>query len=172
MDNMKISAGTRIGSMFLDHILMTFIAMIFFIPDMVLKFSEPYSSDLTQNSLMPNLTMSIIGLFGLAIYFCKDCINGRSIAKRILGLQLVDNTNGKIASPFKCLVRNLFIIFWPLELIVSLFSPSRRLGDFVAGTKLVKYSSTDNEPKIDFKQVGMVVLPTYLLLVIVLLIIV
>lgn len=55
-------------------------------------------------------------------------------------MRVVDNLNGQIASPMRCFIRNIFIIIWPLEVIVALINPSRRLGDIVAGTKLVKHS--------------------------------
>jgi hypothetical protein len=91
-----------------------------------------------------------LGLVGFAIYFCKDIINGRSIAKRILKLQLVNNSTGEIASPIRCLVRNIFCIIWPIEVIVSMITPSRRIGDRVAGTKLVFYDPSIEQPKVNF----------------------
>lgn len=51
-----------------------------------------------------------LGILGLALYFCKDIINGRSLAKRLLKLQVVDNTTGEVASPMQCFVRNLFVL--------------------------------------------------------------
>ena len=40
-----------------------------------------------------------------------------------------------VASSLKCLIRNITIILWPIEVIVVLVSPSRRIGDFIAGTE-------------------------------------
>src|ERR1035437_1969607 len=93
--------GIRLGSMLLDHIIMTMIAGIFFIPEIISSFSNVLTHEQPTNDMFGR--MIYIFLIGFAIYFCKDCINGRSIAKRILKLQLVDNSTGQVASPLKCL---------------------------------------------------------------------
>jgi len=105
--------------------------------------------------------LGYLSMLGFAIYFCKDCINGRSIAKRILKLQLVDNITGQVASPLKCFLRNIFIAIWPVEVIVALINPSRRLGDRVAGTKLVVFDGTLAQPKVNFGQVLIAVVLAY-----------
>ncbi|GEP98890.1 hypothetical protein CCY01nite_51500 [Chitinophaga cymbidii] len=83
--------------------------------------------------------MFYFSLLGFAIYFCKDSINGRSIAKRILKMQVVDNRTGRPASPLQCVVRNLFCILWPVEVLVTFGSPDRRIGDMVAGTRVDEF---------------------------------
>ena len=40
-----------------------------------------------------------LGVIGLALYFCKDSFHGRSPAKRILKLQVVDEVTGKPPAP-------------------------------------------------------------------------
>src|SRR5687767_6783787 len=99
-DNKPISAGTRIATMLLDHVLMTVIAMVFFIPGMISGSSDVFkvSHEQTDFNFMEG-PMKYIGIFGLALYFCKDIINGRSIAKRIIKLQVVDNNTGQVATP-------------------------------------------------------------------------
>ena len=97
----KTNAGTRIGSMLLDHIAMTFIAMIFFIPGMISGFSTAFEITHEQTNIDIFGGLSYVGLIGFAIYFCKDCINGRSIGKRALKLQVVENSSGNVASPIK-----------------------------------------------------------------------
>jgi hypothetical protein len=52
MEN-KTTVGTRIGSMFLDHIVMTFIAMIFFLPNVILGFASAFEINHEQSS--PNI---------------------------------------------------------------------------------------------------------------------
>jgi hypothetical protein len=93
-------------------------------------------------------------LIGFAVYLCKDAINGRSPGKRILKLQIIDNATGKAASPVKCFVRNIFIILWPIEAIVALINPSRRIGDLVAGTKLIPFNPTTEQQKTNWRQAG------------------
>jgi len=75
----------------------------------------------------------------------KDFFNGRSVAKRVFGYQVVQANTDKPAEPFKCMLRNITLIIWPVEVIVSLISPGRRLGDFLAGTVVVV--SPSEEPK-------------------------
>jgi len=143
--------GTRFFSMILDHFIMTMIAGVFFIPEIIRSISNILTHEQPNADFLGG--MSYIFLIGFAIYFCKDCINGRSIAKRILKLQLVDNSTGQVASPLKCLLRNVFCILWPLEVIVAFINPSRRIGDMVAGTRLVIFEPTLEQPKINLSKV-------------------
>lgn len=149
--------GTRIGSMIVDHFAMTFIASIISFPVMAtLGFSamtaghEPVTLSFMSNPVL------LVYLLGLALYIVKDSFKGRSIAKRLFKLQVVENKTGAVASPLRCLVRNLFCIFWPIEFIVTLVDPSRRIGDLVAGTKVVDYiSETHGSSKSKFGQVAL-----------------
>ncbi|MEM8897526.1 MAG: RDD family protein [Bacteroidota bacterium] len=150
----KPSSGMRILSMILDHMVMTFAAMMFFIPGMMSSFSsimevshEPRGMNLFGN-------MGYLGILGFALYFCKDCLDGRSPAKRALQFQVVNNANGQAASPLRCFIRNIFIILWPLEVIVTLINPGRRIGDFVAGTRVIELSSSPIPAPINYGQVG------------------
>ena len=167
MTEQKVNAGTRLGTMILDHIIMTFAAMVFAIPGMISGFATAFniSHEQTNPDLFGN--MSYVMLIGFAVYFCKDSINGRSPAKRILKLQVVDNTTGHAASPIKCFVRNIFIALWPIEVIVSLINPSRRIGDLVAGTKLVPFDSTTEQQKPNWGQVGISLALAYGLMLII-----
>ena len=144
----KISAGGRLAAMLLDHFFMTMIGMLFFIPGIISDFSNAFKVSHEQAS--PDImggSWAYLGILGFALYFCKDIINGRSIAKRLLKLQVVDNTTGEVASPMQCFVRNLFCIIWPIEVAIALTNTSRRLGDQVAGTKLVPYDPALEQPK-------------------------
>jgi len=157
-----ISIGTRLAAMFLDHLFMTIIAMFFYIPAMISVFAELFQATHEQTNVdFIGGVYGYVGLFGFAIYFCKDSFNGQSIAKRILKLQLVDNTTGDVASPWKCFLRNLFIIIWPIEAIVVLTNTSRRLGDMIAGTKLVAFDPTQVQPKVNIGKVLFPVLIAY-----------
>lgn len=165
----KINVGTRIGSMLLDHIAMTFIAMIFFAPGMISGFSTAFEVNHEQTNLDIFGGLSYIGLIGLALYFCKDCIHGRSIAKRILKLQVVENKSGNVASPIRCFIRNIFCILWPIEVIVTLTNPSRRIGDMIAGTKVVPFNPELEQPKVNYLQIGLSIILAYGLMVLIML---
>jgi hypothetical protein len=86
-----------------------------------------------------------------------------------LKLQIVENKTGKVASPIKCFIRNIFIIIWPIEVIVTLINPSRRIGDLVAGTKVVPFKPDHEQLKINFVQIGLSFVLAYSLLLIVML---
>ena len=155
--NNPISVGTRLGAMLLDHIFMTIILMVFYLPAMISGFSDAFnlSHEQTDFNFMEG-PMQYIGLFGFALYFCKDIINGRSIAKRILNLQVVDNKTGQVATPLQCFVRDIFCVLWIVEVFVAMANTSRRIGDRVAGTRLVHYDPALEQPKIN---IGKTILP-------------
>jgi hypothetical protein len=102
-----------------------------------------------------------VALFGSALYVCKDSFNGRSIAKRILGTQVVSNKTGLPAPPLQCLLRNIFCLLWPVEFIVALVNPARRLGDRVAGTRLADYHTGTGQSKTRIWQVLLSVVISY-----------
>jgi len=135
------TTGSRLVSMILDHVIMSMIGMIFFLPSLFQGFAGAFriSHEQKFTGHFLNGPFFYLGLFGFGLYFCKDCINGRSIAKRMCWLQVVDNTSGQVASPIKCFVRNLFCVLWPIEGIAILLNPARRIGDYVAGTLVVNY---------------------------------
>jgi len=108
-------------SMFLDHLI--FCVTVFLIFVIIFFVIE------SENEFMLTL------LF--AIYLNKDIINSRSIAKRLVGQIVVDSKTLKPASELKCLMRNFTMILWPIELLVVIFSPNKRIGDYLSGTKIV-----------------------------------
>lgn len=76
-------------------------------------------------------------ILAYVIYANKDFVNGRSIAKRFFGLVVVDSQNGERASRIKCFVRNMTLIIWPIEIVMLIFRPSKRLGDYLVATECV-----------------------------------
>ena len=165
-NNRPIDAGTRFGAMFLDHIFMTCIAMAFFLPVMISGFADAFKVTHEQTTFNfmqgPGL---YIGLFGFALYFCKDIVNGRSIAKRILKLQVVDNKTGHVATPLQCFVRDIFCMLWFIEGLVAMINTGRRLGDRVAGTKLVYYDPSLEQSGINRGKLALPVIISYGLIV-------
>jgi uncharacterized RDD family membrane protein YckC len=120
----------RIASMLLDHIIMTIVIVPPMIILMILK----------ANGILEigNGTFSLIFFSMMFIYINKDFFNSKSPAKRILGYQVLNRKTEKPASELQCFVRNLTIaVAWPLEVIVGLINPERRIGDFLANTKVV-----------------------------------
>ncbi len=152
---------TRLASMLIDHFAMTFIAMIFFIPNLISIFARAFIPDHEPTNFDIFGELSYLVPIGFALYLCKDSINGRSIAKRVFKIQIVNDKTGEAASPLKCFVRNLFCVLWPLEVIVTIASPDRRIGDMVAGTKIVPFNPDIEQPKPDFKLIGISITLAY-----------
>ena len=143
-----ISTGLRLGAMLLDHFFMCVIAMLFFLPGFIISFSNSFSDfHETDSTGLLGGPGFYAGLFGFALYFCKDVVNGRSLAKRILKLQVAKNGSGEVASPMQCFIRNLLCVIWPVEVIMVLVNPQRRLGDLLAGTQVVPYDATADQPR-------------------------
>ena len=127
----KIALSTRLGSMLVDHLIM---CLIIVPPLVILKELEPFRYPVIK---------TVLFWIGILIYLNKDFVFGRSIAKRVFGLVVTDNKTNKPASSLKCFIRNLTIPLWPLEVLISLFAPKRRLGDLMANTRLER---TDKAP--------------------------
>jgi uncharacterized RDD family membrane protein YckC len=76
--------------------------------------------------------------FFLLLFFClhllKDSIQGRSLGKRLVGIS-VRSLDGMDASLKSLVLRNLFSVVWPVDLILLLVSEDqRKLGDRIAET--------------------------------------
>jgi uncharacterized RDD family membrane protein YckC len=132
-----LNTETRIGTMLLDHFMMCVVVMIFVAPGLVYDITQTFgNSNVPPKLILGNYYLNI---FAFSLYFNKDIYMGRSLAKRILKLQVVDIKTGLPANALKCFIRNLTVILWPIEVIVGLVNNERRIGDFIAGTKLTPY---------------------------------
>jgi uncharacterized RDD family membrane protein YckC len=129
--------------MLIDHVIMTFVIMVFVAPGMMYDIMKTLGDPQTQPKLF--LGNYYLNIFGFSLYFSKDIFLGRSPAKRILKLQVVDVKTNKPANPIRCLIRNITVILWPIEVIVALINNERRIGDFIAGTKLTTYDPVQHK---------------------------
>jgi len=121
----------RIASMLLDH----FIMCILIIPPSIILTIISENIGLKMNDGMGFFVFFLI----VFIYLNKDFFKGKSPAKRILGYQVINRKTEKPATELQCFVRNLTIcVAWPLEVIIGFINPQRRIGDFIANTKVVE----------------------------------
>lgn len=146
----KVNIGLRLASMLVDHFAMTFIIMLIVMPGFAVSMFDAFNLDHDPSSFGFG-GMSFLFAFGFSAYFNKDIFNGRSPAKRILKMQVIDNKTGQVANPLKCLVRNFTIPLWPLEVIFVLIDPKRRLGDKIAGTR-IDYVENPEKTKMDWSK--------------------
>ena len=120
----------RILSMFLDHCIM----FLLIVPLGFLIFGFGV---LMEDSLNNGIGIVLV-FIPFFIYLNKDFLNAKSPAKRILGFQVINRRTNKPANELQCFVRNLTIcVAWPLEVIVGLINPERRIGDLLANTKVI-----------------------------------
>ncbi len=133
----------------LSYILLAFfpIFIIIFFPLLIII---EYLFDNYQLGLMVFVIVGLIP-YSLMIFVMlnKDFFNSRSIAKRKIGYQLVDQTKGVNASKMQCMIRNITVLIWPIEFFFILITPKRRLGDRIAGTKLIDADKIDPKSIID-----------------------
>src|SRR5258706_1778768 len=119
------SRKRRIAAFLIDHFVLTFlmVSLIFLIlgPDFMDKDSPA--------RLMTAMLMVMVP--GFLIYFAKDSIRGISAGKWIMGIMVRDAGNPhEVPSWGRLLIRNLFLVLWPVEFIVlAVSSDKTRLGD-------------------------------------------
>ena len=141
--------SNRAASMGLElvYVLSVFVPWIFpiFILNQILKPTLVIGQTFIEHSgpldTLENAMASLI-VIGL---LNKDFFNGQSPIKRIGGHQVVDIGTAQPANKIKCLIRNITAPIWPIELVMVWINPQRRLGDYIAGTKIIDVPSTDPE---------------------------
>lgn len=122
----KPNVGIRLVSMLLDHFILCFTL----VPLMTILVFATGSNVPFEMPIWPLYV-------AIAIYLNKDGVGGQSVSKRILGLKVVDAKTGQPANELQCFLRNMTIPIWIIEIIPVLISPSRRIGDVIAGTRTI-----------------------------------
>jgi len=121
--NIKFSkAGfeKRFGAFFMDQVIISMLLAIIFLPLEIVR---------GHTTTYP-LTM----LTFFIAHCLKDIMNGASIGKRLLKLEVRCTDNPNFTPSWdKLIIRNLLTIIWPLEFIVLLVS-KRKIGDRLAKT--------------------------------------
>ena len=79
----------------------------------------------------------LVLLFPTLFVFRDVLLNGRSIAKRMFRLRVIDNVTAQKPSNKKLVLRNLFFVAYPVELVL-LIAKGRSLGDIVTKTSVVR----------------------------------
>ena len=136
--------------MLVDHFAMTMICAVIMGFGIGAAFFVDY---FWNDSWVIYVIVAVICLSAFSSYLNKDFLRGQSPAKRILKLQVIDNKTGLIASPLQCLTRNLILPIWVVEIPFILFNPQRRLGDFIANTR-IEVENKELESKNNFPQIA------------------
>ena len=83
------------------------------------------------------ILLQLLSSLMLTSLFCKDSINGQSAGKRIMKIQVVDKNSNRNVSNTRSIMRNIFVIFWSIEVLVLFISREKRLGDYAVKTKVI-----------------------------------
>ncbi|WP_306640616.1 RDD family protein [Sanyastnella coralliicola] len=149
MEDNKPSLISRIGAMLLDYMILNFalpvLGMILMIPFMLDKIPNGPPSHDPEPFEYTYMTCVFGIIFG--ILFAKDVFKGRSIAKLAFKQQLVVHRTENTAGPLRSVIRNFTFFIWPIEFIATLISPGRRIGDLIAGTRVIKYDGRADSVK-------------------------
>jgi uncharacterized RDD family membrane protein YckC len=128
------SRKRRIAAFIIDHFTFTFliVGIVF------LSLGTDFMDENNLNNLTTKMLPTMI--IGFVLYFAKDSIKGISPGKWIMGIMVRDESNPTEVPSFgRLLIRNLFLIIWPIEFIVLASSQEKkRLGDKTAKAIVVK----------------------------------
>lgn len=111
----------------------------------VMSFSVFLISVWFNNSM---LWMSFALALIYSFLFCKDVNGGRSIGKQRTGLCILSEKSNSVPSVIRLILRNMFYILWPIEIILFFCNSGKRLGDLVMQTKVV---ACNKEPDAAFR---------------------
>lgn len=129
----KVTSYDRLKSMFLDHCMVCGVLIPL---GGILILGNWFFFKEVQAGL-DEVNVLFIGI-AISFYLMKDILSGQSLAKRYIGQKVVDVRTNLPASELQCILRNIMISIWILEVLIVLVNPSRRLGDYIAGTKVIK----------------------------------
>ena len=125
----------RLGAFMIDFLIACIIQGLLFIPFIIIPLIQKdiSATDVTVRNLW-------LTLFTFTYLIFRDIPNGRSIGKKTLGLQAL-SLDGYPASIASLIIRNLFVVLYPVEAILLYSSSGRkRLGDIVARTGVFEYN--------------------------------
>lgn len=132
---MKITSGQRIGAFLIDYGILMVIGIPICIISIVIQiFSDNFYSQIFLFTILFNF------------FLCKDLFAlGQSKGKSICKLHIT-KLNNDTPSPLILVLRNLFIVIWPIELLIIIINPERRLADIIFGTKVSSYKAEITPP--------------------------
>jgi uncharacterized RDD family membrane protein YckC len=120
------SIGKRFTSQFLDDLVAFAIGVIFY---------------LTANALALPLELAFLG-FMAYVLLCDGLPGGQSLGKRLTRTAVVHATNEEPCRYWQSVVRNFAMLLGVIDAIFILGKQRRRLGDYLAGTKVIQLGLT------------------------------
>lgn len=91
-----------------------------------------------------------------SILICKDLLyRNRSVGKRLCKLVIVKDDGGA-PSEFQLALRNIFSMFWIVELFMILISKKhKKIGDFICNTKVVNLNNEEKASPISPNKISL-----------------
>lgn len=131
----------RILAAWIDQVLGFLVAIPFILVAMF--------TDLMSNIIYASFAFSI----PLSVFLCKDILSSQSFGKRPFKLRIFNQRNKQPTTSSAILVlRNLFLIIWPIDLFFCVFNSKRRLGDLLTGTYVYRLEKDHTPTKSGRKQ--------------------
>lgn len=143
------SIGNRFLAAFIDHLIQLVAIVAFGLITGIMSSWAVFSSSSVWGAAM--LVLAVFGVYWGYFVFFETLWSGQTPGKRIMKLRVV-REDGRPVRFFEVFVRNLLrlvVDFQPLPsyavgVVSIVFSPnSKRIGDFVAGTVVVKERATE-----------------------------
>ncbi len=124
----KSSRKKRIAAFLIDHFIVTLLLVV------IVFVTNP--DFFGSNDPHINTAALLCGVVVLFLFFAKDSFKGAGLGKRMMGIMVSDKHQpGSVPSFWRLLIRNLLLIFWPVEFIVLCVDINKeRLGDKIAET--------------------------------------
>lgn len=158
--NNDITGNQRFVSALIDYLpilVLSCITMGFFFYEFIAFMNKmPFSRESADNQteilnttfifiekMLFYASINIIITYGYLL--CKDLFGGQSIGKRNKGLQLVRCKSHEPVSNIRMVIRNIFCMFWFIELIMIFANPRQRLGDIVCDTTVVAANESNKQ---------------------------
>lgn len=137
------SRKRRIVAYLIDHLVMSVLAV-----GIIFLLLGP---DFINNDNIAQIGQHVFSVMfiTLLIYMAKDCIDGVSIGKWVMGIRVRDEKNAsEIPSIGRLFLRNISVIIWPVEFLILISSTDKkRLGDKFANTIVVKNLNKPSKTK-------------------------
>ena len=116
------SIGQRFTSQFVDDLVALAIGVGFFV---------------AAKSLGLPLELSVVGFLAY-VFLCDGMPGGQSLGKRFTKTAVVSASTEEPCRYWQSLVRNLAMLLSFIDAVFILGKQRRRLGDYIAGTKVVR----------------------------------
>lgn len=118
------------------------VTAIVLIPLLSLFFMLP-GKKIVNNALLAIFILTSVIIYISTVALRDVIFGGRSLGKRIMGLEVIDARTGDKARPFQRIVRTLFFSFMQIDGVLMLIS-GRSIGDRVAHTLVVSRKKHDS----------------------------